>query len=250
MNCLPEGIEFLSKEKKYLKLSSLTDGDNKLRIVMRPIGGWLIWEDKKPLRFKPQDKPKAIGAEEKPKEFWALYVWDYQREDLFILEITQGGVIKSLRGFAQDPDIGDFTKYDIKIKKTGSGMQTRYEVFPIAPKPLAKPILEALAKAPIRLEALFEGGDPWTDLAGSSYEGEIEQVQEVEELDTLHMDLEDFAATLEAPELFQRFLEGIAESSNTAFEEIARRALKNRSNTTDAYNRWLSKQSLDCKKTG
>ncbi len=49
---LPEGYEISKKEKKYWKLSEMKDGDNRLRIVMKPIVGWLDWNEKKPVRRK------------------------------------------------------------------------------------------------------------------------------------------------------------------------------------------------------
>lgn len=37
-------------------------------------------------------------------------------------------IIKAIQGYALDPDYGDPTKYDIKIKKEGSGKETKYTV--------------------------------------------------------------------------------------------------------------------------
>jgi hypothetical protein len=165
MNCLPDGYETLVSEKKYLKLSQLKDGDNKLRIVSKPIGGWVDWKDNKPLRYRSSNKPKSSVDPTKPmKAFWAFQVWDYGREDLFIMEVVQQAVIKTLTLFACDKDIGDFTLYDIKVIKTGSNKETRYQIMPLQPKPLADKIQEAIDSRPVRLEALFEGGDPWLDL--------------------------------------------------------------------------------------
>lgn len=165
MNCLPDGYETLVSEKKYLKLSQLKDGDNKLRILCKPIGGWLDWKDNKPMRYRSGAKPKVSFDPTKPmKAFWAFQVWDYARNDLFIMEIVQQAVIKTLTLFACDKDIGDFTQYDIKVMKTGSNKETRYQIMPLQPKPLAPEIVEAINSRPIRLDALFEGGDPWLDL--------------------------------------------------------------------------------------
>lgn len=162
---LPEGYENLKTEKSYWKPSQMKDGDNKFRIVAKPIAGWLDWKDKKPERYKPNNKPKSPFDSEKPiKAFWALYVWDYAREGLYILELTQAGLLKSLAMFATDEDWGDFTKYDFKINKQGSGMETKYVLTPMPHKPLSPKIEEALNRSPVRLEALYEGGDPWTDL--------------------------------------------------------------------------------------
>lgn len=182
---LPEGYEISKKEKKYWKLSEMKDGDNRLRIVMKPIVGWLDWQDKKPIRYRPDEKPRFSFDPDKPaKIFWDLYVWDYAREGLYILEITQGGVIKALISFAEDGDWGDFTQYDLKINKQGSGKDTRYTLTPLPVKPLAQKILDDLEANPVRLEALYEGGDPWTDLDSSFNEknGCIKTAEEEKEL--------------------------------------------------------------------
>jgi hypothetical protein len=127
------------------------------------------------------------------RPFWSCYVWDYKRQDLFILDITQSGIIKSLSSFGSDEDWGDFTKYDLKIKKEGNGKDTRYSATPLPHKPLTKEIETALAASPVRLEALYENKDPWTDLDSSivtraeSEEKKIsvitsEQVREIKEV--------------------------------------------------------------------
>ncbi len=165
MSFLPDGYETLKTEKPYMKLSELKDGDTKFRIVCKPIGGWLDWHNNKPVRYRPHCKPAKPFNPEKPiKPFWACYVWDYSREGLFILEITQSSILKALRMIAEDEDWGDFTQYDIKINKKGAGKETRYALTPLPHKPLLMEIQDALQESPVRLAALYEGGDPWTDL--------------------------------------------------------------------------------------
>jgi hypothetical protein len=90
MNFLPEGYETLKTEKKYMRPAQLKDGENRIRIVCRPIAGWIDWKDKKPYRYRPSAKPKfSFDPKEPINAFWSLYVWDYARADLFILEVTQ-----------------------------------------------------------------------------------------------------------------------------------------------------------------
>lgn len=162
---LPAGYEALKTEKAYLKMKDLKETGSRLRIVMQPIAGWLDWKDSKPFRFRPDEKPAKPFIAEKPiKPFWDLYVWDYDREKLFVLEITQMSILKSLTKIATDEDWGDFLKYDIKISREGSGIETRYVLTPLPPKPMSDKIIQALKDCPVRLEALYEGGDPWTDL--------------------------------------------------------------------------------------
>jgi hypothetical protein len=162
MNYLPDGDEELKVDRLYWKMSQMKEGDNKFRIVMRPIAGWIDWKDNKPLRFLPADKPAKSQDPEKPmKPFWACYVWDYTREGLYILEITQNSILKTLRSLTKDDDWGDFTQYDLKLKKEGANKETKYTLTPLPHKPLSDKIKEALKKYPVRLEELYEGGDPW-----------------------------------------------------------------------------------------
>lgn len=168
MDYLPLGFETLAVEKSYVNLSKLPEGEFKYRIVQRPIGGWIDWKDKKPYRYRPDSKPARSFDEEKPmKPFWACYVWDYQKEGLFILDVNQISIIKSLTDLGRDEDWGDFMGYDIKIKKQGTGKETKYSVNPCPHKPMNPAINDMVAAKPVRLEALYEGRDPWKDLEAS-----------------------------------------------------------------------------------
>lgn len=163
-NYLPDGFEKLKTEKPYINLSKLPEGEHRFRIVQRPIGGWIDWKDKKPYRFKPECKPKAPYDATKPiKPFWAIHVWDYSKEALFVMEITQNSIRQALETLALDDEWGDLTTFDFKIKKEGAGIDTAYNVIAVPHKPMSKEILAAIAITKIRLEALYEGKDPWKD---------------------------------------------------------------------------------------
>lgn len=205
MNYLPEGFESLAVEKSYINLSKLQEGEFKFRILKRPIGGWIDWKDKKPYRYRPDNKPNHSFDEEKPmKPFWACYVWDYQKEGLYILDINQMGVIKALTELGKDEDWGDFTNYDIKIKKQGSGKETKYTVQPSPHKTAGNHLIAALNERPVRLEALYEGKDPWLDLEGfetvhhradAKSHSLLDDLKEALELDGLDVEqLEEFIA--------------------------------------------------------
>ena len=176
LNYLPVGYEKLRTEKPYVNLSKLPEGEYKFRIVQQPIGGWIDWKDKKPMRFRPDDQPRTSVDPSRPvRPFWAMYVWDYAQEGLYVMEVTQNGIRKDLENLGMNEDWGDLTSFDFKIKKEGTGIDTSYSVIPIPPKPISKTIKEALESCPVRLEALYEGKDPWKDLEGDVNEmtGEI-----------------------------------------------------------------------------
>jgi len=186
-NSLPIGFDKLRTEKPYINLGKLAEGEHRFRIVARPIAGWIDWKDKKPMRFRPENKPKSPVDPTKPiKPFWAIHVWDYAKEGLFIMEITQNSIRRALEMLAMNEDWGDLTSFDFKIKKEGAGIDTNYSVIPIPPKPMAQVVKESLTAAPVRLEALYDGLDPWTDL--EPFDGEIASFKGISEGQTAQLD--------------------------------------------------------------
>jgi hypothetical protein len=224
MNFLPDGFEKLKTQKPYWKMSEMKEGDNKLRIVCKPIAGWIEWVDKKPMRYRPDQKPKKSFDLEKPiKPFWVCYVWDYAREGLFILEITQSSIIRSLTGFATDEDWGDFTKYDLKLKKEGTGKETKYSITPLPHKELFVKIKEALSVSPVRLESLYDGGDPWVDLDDSS---EQEAVIENKTFSSPMEELKEYIKTQGMDDSYvEEYVKSLAEKKKRTVEEVVTGAL-------------------------
>jgi hypothetical protein len=257
MNSLPVGYEKLVKKKNYMKLAQLKEGDNKIRLVMQPIAGWLEWIEKKPMRYPIDLKPKkAYDKEKPPKPFWATYVWDYEKEDLFVLEITQEGVRNTLIEFARDPDIGDILSYDIKIIKKGTGQTSSYQVLPMPPKPLSDKIKEAMENSPVRLEALFEGGDPWNDLEPLEVHKLTGQpmdaisVPSKEEIEALHEGIDPMKRLSDLMEeggldtsLIFPYMDYLAEQKGQSVEDLLKVALepKNHEMIKKAYAKYLSK---------
>ena len=163
---LPESYEVPGASDKYMKFIK---GENRFRILCSPILGYEYWVeegDKRIPKRTPMIKPFTTEEVENPediKHFWAMVVYNYANKKIQILEITQKGIQKTLRALAKDEDWGSpVLKYDIVVTKTGDGMETKYEVLP---KPATKPvegIVEAYEGMEIRLEALYEGKDPYS----------------------------------------------------------------------------------------
>ena len=155
---MPEGYEVPSSGN-YLKLEQ---GDNRIRIVSRPIIGWEDWKDKKPMRFTMQEKPQTSIDPEKPiKHFWAMAVWDYKGNRVVVLKVTQKGIMKAIEALAKSVDWGTPLNYDITITRSGEGLKTEYAVVPAPPKPLLPEIAVIVADTQVNLEALFENKDPF-----------------------------------------------------------------------------------------
>lgn len=159
MNFLPAGYQAPKSNNGYMKLQ---DGENKFRILSQPILGWEDWLDKKPVRYRFDEKPRCSVDPKKPvKHFWAMIVWNYIEEEIQILHITQASIRKSLEALCSDQDWGAPYFYDLKIVKSGDGMETEYTVNPIPHKPLASHVEQKFNEKRCNLEALFNGDDPF-----------------------------------------------------------------------------------------
>lgn len=161
MNFLPDDYEAPKPTNQlYLKLQ---DGENRIRILSRPIVGWEDWnEERKPVRYKMNEKPaKPFDASKPMKHFWAFIVWNCNESQIQIMHITQATIRSCLESLSKDSDWGSPFEYDIKINKKGEKMETEYTVNPVPHKPVSQEILKAFKDRPIQLEALYEGLDPF-----------------------------------------------------------------------------------------
>lgn len=157
--------EFISEDSistgsaSYLKLEK---GDTKVRIISKPISGWLEWVDKNPIRTTLEEgEPEATDPKNKPKKFVTFAVIDKKDDLVKILELTQQSVIKAIRALASNADWGNPFSYDITINRTGEDLKTKYTVTPSPKKPLSKDQIAAANEKPCNLEALFASEDPW-----------------------------------------------------------------------------------------
>lgn len=197
-NSLPIGYDKLKTEKPYVNISKLPDGEHRFRMVQAAIGGWVDWKDKKPYRYRNGQQPRTSFDPLKPmRAFWAVHVWEYSKERLAVMEITQQTIIKPLEDLALNDDWGDLCSFDFKLKKDSTGDKVKYSIMPIPHKKLAENIKELVESTPIRLEALYEGKDPWNDLDATvdvstgeiTHPGKLTPEQEAK-LDTLILEID------------------------------------------------------------
>lgn len=175
MNFLPTGYQAPKSNSGYMKLQ---DGENKFRILSQPILGWEDWLDKKPVRYRFDEKPaRPVDPKKAVKHFWAMLVWNYLEEEIQILHITQASIRKSLEALCSDDDWGAPYFYDLKIVKSGDGMETEYSVNPIPHKQLAPAIQQKFMEKRCNLEALFDNGDPFSKDNASFTEGVFSDTQ-------------------------------------------------------------------------
>lgn len=163
MMFLPEDYEApRSASSNYFKMQ---EGENRIRILSQPVLGWEDWKDKKPVRYrfvKDQPAPKPFDPNKKVKFFWAMIVFNYREEQVQIMQVTQATIHKRLQNLYKDKDWGSPFEYDIKVHKSGEGIDTEYTVNPVPHKPVDDYITKCFKERPINLEALFDGSDPFS----------------------------------------------------------------------------------------
>lgn len=189
-----------SQVGNYMKFE---DGQNRIRILEKPITGYVYWEDAegnlvpknemagkggKPVRVKSWEglTNAQRGA---MKGFAAMVVWNYQAERIQILEVKQVGIMNALEALSLSKSWGDITTFDIVITKTRTGINptdVEYSVMPKPKEPVSKEIKEAYKEAHIDLEALYRGEDP--------FGVEKTEPEGLEEVDLDDLNLEDLDA--------------------------------------------------------
>lgn len=145
------------------------EGTTRFRILSKKaVTGFVFWNNQnKPVRVKEQpktDRPEGIrfddkGKPDKIKHFWVVVVYDYASESVAILEITQATIQRAIHALFQDSDWGHPNGYDIKVTRSGSGIDTDYQVSPVPHK--AFDYSFALQWEEIDLEKLFQQDDPF-----------------------------------------------------------------------------------------
>lgn len=192
---LPDSYEVPQKSGNYMKLK---DGENRFRILTSPILGYEWWEQdgesRKPVRVRMNTPIVTTPESEKAKHFWAMAVYNYRDEAIQILEITQATIQKAIKALAKDSDWGSPLGYDLVVTRSGKELNTEYTVQPKPAKELDKVVAEKFKATKIRLEALYDGEDPFAseiDVNDVPDFGEEEE-EEIEygKIETLNMSVE------------------------------------------------------------
>lgn len=164
---LPEGYNIPS-QSNYMRFKP---GANKFRILTSPILGYEWWVDRdggrRPERV-PMNGRIPVQFADEYKHFWAMVVWNYQENKIQILEITQKGIMNAIKALAADDSWGNPKEYDLTVTREGEGFDTEYMIMPNKPTSVPKEALEALKSTQIRLEALYEGNDPFQPVTTDS----------------------------------------------------------------------------------
>lgn len=158
---LPAGYELPKSEGgKYTKLQ---DGTTKIRILTSPIIGWEYFNNEnKPQRSRiPYTGIPADSKEgRKPKEFWSFVIYNYEEKRVQVMTVTQNSIKEQLIALSRDADFGDPKTYDLKITKSGKGLETKYTLMALGKSEFddSKALEEA---SKVDLDAVFDGKDPF-----------------------------------------------------------------------------------------
>lgn len=179
VNFFHKGHEIPNKRNQFMKLEA---GKNRLRFIGHPISGFLFFgkmvredgsETVKPYR-KPESegefsleeminrdaRTNKEGEIEKQKYFVAGLAYNYQKQKLQVLEITQKSVLKALKSYVDSDEYGHPSGYDLTIEKKGDGLNTDYTLVASPPKPLAIEIEQLVGEVSCDLEKIFAGEYP------------------------------------------------------------------------------------------
>jgi hypothetical protein len=178
-NFFDKGHQIPDKRSQFMKLEY---GKNRFRFVGNPISGYVFYgklirddgtETVKPYRRREAEGEFSVeeminlnvrmtkeGEMERQKYFVMGLVWNYQKEKLQVLEITQKSILKALKSYVGSEEYGHPSEYDLTVEKKGEGLNTEYTVIVSPPKAMAEEIITAAGEVSCDLEKIFEGEYP------------------------------------------------------------------------------------------
>ena len=163
MTFLPEKYKIPSTSN-YMKL---TEGKNQFRVLSSAVVGFEYWNTaNKPVRSRdmfeemPSDIKVSKEGTTRINHFWAFIVWNYEQQRVQILELTQKGIMDTIKEYVENPAWGSPMDYDFIITRKGAGFDTEYSVTVNPKSPAPQVNMEVVGK--INLDALFDGSDPFS----------------------------------------------------------------------------------------
>jgi hypothetical protein len=112
----------------------------------------------------PAEVRNATDSRARAKHFWAFTVYNYQTQSVQVLELKQQTIMRAIEAYTNNPKWGNPQGYDLVIEKVKTGPRDRdvkYSVIPEPPTPLDEGIAELAKSIPVRLDALYDGEDPF-----------------------------------------------------------------------------------------
>lgn len=179
INFFEQGHEIPDKRNQFMKF---VQGKNRIRFISNPVSGFVFFgkvkrddgtESVKPYRRRESEgefsleeminrdvRMKPDGEIEGQKYFVMGLVYNYQKEKLQVLEITQKSILKALKSYVESEEYGHPSGYDLTIEKKGDGLNTEYTVVVSPPKPLSAEIENLIGETSCDLQKIFDGEYP------------------------------------------------------------------------------------------
>lgn len=141
-----QDLELSDGSSDYLKLAK---GENRVRIVSGPIAVWTSFnreatgDEPKTRKFITEEGAKAFNAtvpkDQQAKKRYAMWVLDRASDEILLAKFGSS-IMKAVKALSLDSDYGfeGLPPYDIKITKTGEGLDTEYSVLNAPPVPLTE----------------------------------------------------------------------------------------------------------------
>lgn len=166
-------IEINEGSGDYLKLQK---GENKVRIVSAPIAVWTAFNrnakegEAKVTKFLTEDGAmahnKVSDKESQARKRYAMWVLDRATDEILLAEFGSS-IMKAVKNLACDSEYGFDTlpvPYDIKITRTGDGLDTEYSVLPSPARELTEDEKRRVEAQKDLLEYLKEGATDQKDV--------------------------------------------------------------------------------------
>ena len=154
------GLDIPTSESGGLFMKKLEQGENRMRILTKPIQGYVWWPEgsNKPERAHgPTDIPTGIKD---AKYFWFLTI--AINGEVKFLELKQKTILSQIKSLSDNTEWGEVQDYDITITRSGQDLETQYTVVPNPKKAINADVAKQWAdiKARYNPENLFTNGTP------------------------------------------------------------------------------------------
>ena len=141
-----------AQEQETVDYYKIQEGDNLIRIAGKPSKIEVHWEDTidggKRRIVCPGAGCPICAKGSRPKSRYQCKVIDRRDNTVKMLDVGLS-IISQIQAYAKEADYGDPTKYDIKLKKEGKGLDTRYTTIPSRNmEPLTEEQLKAVEEFP------------------------------------------------------------------------------------------------------
>lgn len=169
MTFLPKTYKGEPDTGKYMRFKQ---GENRFRVLSSAIIGMEYWKEtkdgRKPVRYHMgEDAPiKELDVDKEgnkimPKHFWSFVVFSRDSETIQILQINQRTIRDGISAYVKNDKWGSPLQYDLVISRDGEGMETKYSVIAEPKEELDEGITALYESMDIKLNKLFDGGDPF-----------------------------------------------------------------------------------------